>query len=403
MKRLLKLLKFFLLTVLIVAVLGVAFIYAGHKFIFPVPYSSTTTIPDIRSGGFCLGVNCQPSVLTFNTFIPVFASQIKNYNQIAPSLWPNNRVVNLYAVVQSIENETSCIISPEGKITSLTSSELRKICAIRPKYNIGFAPFTNDSIKGVYLALSEDALKNRLEYQKYQYLGTYDLLLTYSHEMFHLYEQDKNWETPQIIYNRARNPGLDNIEARTERRLITNLILKAAAATQPERDSIILQTLSNYRKYKSDYPDDYRAARYFDRIEGTAHYYEVVSSLYSAYPQYIDSKEKLVEAMRILAAGSNPKPYREPGIIAESYILGVWAGFLLDEILANNSQWKTEIMENPELTPLDILFRQFQDTILPSPIIASPDIKSEVLLAIKNEKDKSVAPGIFRMLYQLIF
>lgn len=401
---LLKFLKYSLFTIIILIVLGLAFIYAGHKYIFPIPFSATTTISDIKSEGFCLGVNCQPRTITASEFIPAFANQIKNYNQVAPSLWPQNHVVNLYAAVQSIESGSTWLISPNGDTRSLTKNELIALCPSRPKYNIGFAPFRNDSIQGVYLALSEDALKNVLEYQQYQYLGTYDLLLTYSHEMFHSYEQDKNWKTPQTIDNRSRNPGFDNPKARVERHLITKLLLNsAAAATQPERDSLILQSISNYQKYKNDYPNDYNAARYFDRIEGTAHYYEIMSSLYSAYPQQVNSKEKLIEAMRVLASGNNPKPYSEPGIITESYIIGAWTGFLLDEVQDNNNQWKTAIMEDPVLTPLDILSRQFQDFTLPSPIKASPEIENEVLSAIKKEKDKKVAPGIFRMLYQMIF
>lgn len=404
MKKFLKFLKYCFFAIAILIVLGLATIYIGHKFIFPIPYSETTTIPDIKEGGLCLGVGCQPPIKTVDAFIPAFADQLIHYNQVAPSLWPDNQVVNLYAAVQSIESGKSWLISPEGNVSSLTSEELKEICPIQPKYNIGFELCDSDSMQVVYLALSEEALNNVLEYQKYQYLGSYDLLLTYNHEMFHKMEQDQKWESPETIDNGARDPRFDQLEARTERLFIVQLLQEAMAAeTQSQRDSLILQALSNYQYYRNTFPEDYKAAQYFDRIEGTAHYYEIVSSLYSAYPEQIYSAETLHEALRLLAKSNNPKPYEEPGIVNESYVLGAWAGFLLDEVQADNSEWKTDIMQNPDLTPMDILAQQFEGMPLPDPVRPSSEIENEVKDAILAEENKQVAPGIFRLLYQLIF
>ncbi len=404
MKKILKFLKYCLYAFILLIVLGLATIYIGHKFIFPIPYSETPTIPDLKEDSLCLGVDCQPRARTVDEFIPVFANQIKHYNQIAPSLWPDNQVENLYAVVQSIETGKSWLISPEGEIKSLSTEELEKLCPIRPQYNIGFELCSGDDFQSVYLALSEEALENVLEYQKYQYLGTYDLLLTYNHEMFHKLEQDKKWESPETIENRARDDMFDNLEARAERLLISQLLQEAIAAeTESQRDSLILQALSNYQHYKDTFPEDYKAAKYFDRIEGTAHYYEIVSSLYSAYPEQINSKDTLYQALSLLAKSKNPQPYEEPGLVNESYILGAWTGFVLDEVQADNSKWKTEIMQNPDLTPLDILAQQYEGKPLPDPIKPSADLEDQVKDAILKEENKEVAPGIFRMLYQLIF
>lgn len=404
MNKFLRILAYCFIALIVLIGLGLTAIYVGHKFIFPIPYSETATIPDIRQDGFCLGVDCQPAARTVETFIPVFANQVKSYNRIAPSLWPDNQVVDLAAAVQSIETGKAWLISPEGETSSLSTEELAKLCPVRPKYNIGFELCNSDGARTVYLALSEEALGNVLEYQKYQYLGSYDLLLTYNHEMFHKLEQDKEWQSPQTIENRARDPMLDHPEARAERLLISQLLQEAVAAeTHPQRDSLILQALSNYQYYKNTWPEDYQAAKYFDRIEGTAHYYEVVSSLYSAYPAQVHSVETLTQAQRLLAQSKNPKPYAEPGIVDESYVLGAWAGFLLDQVQADNSQWKTEIMRDPDLTPLDILTQQYKGQALPSPIQPSPAINDTVNEAILKTRDKNVAPGIFRMLYQLIF
>lgn len=404
MKKFLKFLKYSAYAFILIIVLALSTIYVGHKFIFPIPFSETTTIPDIKENGFCFGVDCQNAPKSVDAFIPIFAEQIKNYHTVAPTLWPENKVVDLYVAVESIENSKSWLISPNGTAQSLSKEELMKLCPARARYNIGFTPFKNDSIQGVYLALSEEALKNVLEYQQYQYLGTYDLLLTFNHEMFHQLEQDGHWAEPETINNRSRNPMLDNIGARIERNQIYKLLLEAnATQDSTHKRSLILQVLSNYQYYQEHYPDDFKNAKYFDRIEGTAHYYEIISSLYSAYPSQIYSKETLKAALRIIAQNKNPKPYEDAGIDDESYIIGAWTGFLLDELSEDHTVWKNEIMQNAELSPLDILAQHFEGEVLPSPLQASKELEEEVRNSIQDKKDKRVAPGIFRMLYQLIF
>lgn len=404
MKRFLKFLKYAFFIFLACIVLGLAAIYIGHKLIFPVPYSETVTIPDIQKDGFCLGVNCRPHPKTAKEFIPVFAEQIKTYNQIAPSIWPDNHVTNLHLIVQSIETSKSWLISPQGKIKRLTTEELKKLSPIRSKYDVGFNPFQKDSIHGLYLALSEKGLTNVLEYEKYQYLGTYDLFLTFSHEMFHQAEQDEHWASPETISNSSRNPRLEDSEARTVRNFLFHQILDTYAVENfSERESMILQIISNYEYYKKTYPEDFRAAKYFDRIEGTAHYFEIISSLYSAYPDQINSEDSLKKALRLLAQSKAAKPYDDPGVDSESYVIGAWTGFLLDDIQQDSAEWKKEIMENPETTPLDILAEYYQEKMLPKPIIPSPEMEEKVKKAIEEKENKKVAPAIFRMLYQLIF
>lgn len=404
MKKVLKFFRNLIYTLIVIVGLVLATIFVGHKLIFTIPYSATSTIPDIQADGFCLGVNCQNSPRTVEAFIATFANQIKHYNINAPSLWPDNRVVNLHAAVESIERNKSWLISPSGEIKVLTTDELRELCPVRNRYNTGFSHFKNDTLKGVYLALSEDALGNILEYEKYQYLGSYDLLLTYNHEMFHMLEQDEKWASPDTIYNRARNIRIDDVEARIERQLIYTLLVQAYAAQTPEqRDSIVLQAISNFENYKHIHNNDFKAAEYFDRIEGTAHYYEIISALYSAYPSQIFSFETVSKALKAIARSNNPKPYEAPGLDNEGYIIGAWAGFLLDEIQDDNTQWKLQIIENPNITVLDILAQVYAENTLPEPLVASSEFIEKVENAIQEVKDKKVAPAIFRMLYQLIF
>lgn len=84
MKGLIKFFKYGLYTVIVLIVLGLAFVFVGHKYLFPIEYGETTTINDIRKDGFCFDVNCQPGASTVDEFLPQFASQVKNYNNVAP-------------------------------------------------------------------------------------------------------------------------------------------------------------------------------------------------------------------------------------------------------------------------------------------------------------------------------
>lgn len=398
-----KLLKFLLISFLVIIALFFLTIFVGHKLIFKVPHSTKATISDIKADGFCFGVGCQPEVHTVDEFLTIFSEQLKNHNAVASQLWPDNHVAGAHLVVQSIEKNRAWLFSPAGEITPLSKSEVKELCPIRPRYNVGFAPFSNDSISGMYLALSEVALTNKLEFEKYHYLGTYDLFLTYSHEMFHTDEQ-LLWNSPEEISNRARRDRMEDRDARMQRRLIIDLLFEAnAAETAEQRDSLILQTLSNYIYYSELCPEDLEAARYFDRVEGTAHYYEIIASLYAAYPQQVNSDESLRKALRILAAGNSRAAYGTPGVDSESYTLGAWACMLLDLVQKDNQEWKRTIMEQGELTPLDILLMEFADSELPAPRKATDKDEAELENAIAETENKKVAPAIFRMLYQLVF
>lgn len=104
-----------------------------------------------------------------------------------------------------------------------------------------------------------------------------------------------------------------------------------------------------------------------------------------------------------MAQSNNPKPYEDPGIDSESYIIGACAGFLLDELQEDNTMWKKQIMESPDLTPLDILAQSFEGEALPHAVNPTKELQDKVIASIQDKKDKKVAPQIFRMLYQLIF
>lgn len=400
MKTLIKIIKFlfFGFIGLILFVLGG--IYIGHKFIFPVEKSDVPTIADIKEDGFCFGVGCQPKIETTADYIEVLADQIQRYNANAEAFWPDNRVRSQYAIVESIENKDTWLISPTGEISSLTKSELKELAPVRQPYDTGFLPFETDEIQGMYMALSEVALNNYLSFEHYQYLGTYDMFLTYSHEFFHMLEQDE-WKSPENIYNRARNERRQDLEARSIRNLLYEQVLEAVIADSNTKEQKTLEAIATYIKYKKDFAEDYKNGKYFDRVEGGARYFEIRTSLYAAYPDQIKSLEDVDRALITLAKHENTLD--EVGLISEAYAIGGWAGVLLDQLSDNPLEWKKEIEENGELSTLDLLENLYAVADLPSTNSVSDNRKQKVQEAIDLIESKSTMPAIFRMLYQLIF
>ncbi len=402
MKRLKKFLKFVLISLVVFFVLLYGTIFIGHKLLFPIEKSEHATLPDIEADGFCFGVGCQAGATTVESYMPVFAEQVKRYNEKAEIFWPDNHVTGLYALVQSIEKNRAWLVSPQGEIEEINKSRIKELSPIRPRYDTGFDLFETEDIRGVYLALSEVALKNILSYEKYFYLGTYDMLLTYTHEMFHMVEQGEHWDSPEDVSNRARSDFLDQAEMLTERNLIYRQVLNAVAEPDEQlRDSLVRQLLANYNAFQSNYPDAVKNAHYFDRIEGTAFYFELITSLYSAYPEQVYSEETLKNALRVLARHSYP--VGDVGLVSSSYPLGGWSCVLLDFLAEDKDLWKQEIMENSELTPLDILAKAYANAELPEAEKVSDEVAKEVAEAIEEVENKKVAPAIFRMLYQMLF
>lgn len=402
MKKLLKVIKYLAYTIVGFIVLVLLIIFIGHKVLFPVPFSEIQSIPDIKTQEFCFGVGCQPQATTVDEFIPVFVQQLVTYYKVASQLWPNNHVVNQYVLVQSIERNRAWLISPEGEVEKITKKEVKELAPIRARYSVGFSTFSNDTLDGVYLALSEKGLKNFLEYEKYHHLGTYDLFLTFSHELFHILEQDSRWAKPDRVVNAARNDRLYDVEARVMRTFLYSRLLNAVAEQSPEKkDELVLEVLALYHAYKESFIDDFEHGKYFDRIEGTAFYHELISSLYSSYPHQVYSTETLYQALSVIAQHSNP--YDDVGLIHSGYTIGGWTGVLLDYYQEDNNLWKTEIMENAEITPMDILANHFEHKVLPEPEQVPQDIRENVLTAIEKQENLKVAPQIFRFLYELFF
>ncbi|WP_313373631.1 hypothetical protein [Chishuiella sp.] len=405
MKKIKLFFKYFTITTVSLIVIFLGTIYVGHKYIFKDEKSEISTLKDIKSGGMCFGVNCNPQPKTEVEYINLFANQIKNYSKIAPKLWPNNKEVNQYALVESIETKKYWLINPNGNVQELSQQKIDSILPNRPKFNVGFLPFESENKQGIYLALSTEDLTNVLTFQKYFHLGTYDLFITYSHELFHILNQDKNqdWKKSDEINNKDRFVDVKNIKARSKRNLLYSLVLDAVSET----DSLMkiqktLQLVSNFNDFKKTELNDYKNNLFFDRVEGSAFYYELISCLYVGYPNTVKSEDSLYKSLSLMA--SKLDRYDDGIIGTETYWINGWTGVLLDQLNKQNTdQWKLELMSNPNNNSLEILANQFSDNsiIKPAPLKISKEREKKVKEIIENNENN--LSNVFRFLYEIFF
>lgn len=403
MKKIFKFLKIACITIVSIIVLFLLIVYIGHRFIFKPETSDKPTIADIKADGFCFGAGCQTQAKTTEEYIKIFAQQIKIYNTLAPQLWPNNAVTGQSVVVESIEHDQSWLIGPDGSFKTIDKEKLETIVPSRPRFSVGFAPIDNGTINGIYLALSEADLKNVLSFQKYPHLGNYDLFITYSHELFHIKEQDKKWVKPDVVKNSKRSERLEDLDARAKRQLMYQQILSAVATTDSvQKKQMALEAIATFNEYKQSSKDDYYNSQYFDRIEGTAFYYELISSLYSAYPQQVKSPETLNKALTVLAKNLNT--YEDVGVVIEGYWLGGWTCVLLDQLYADNKdEWKKQLMQSSNASPLQLLTDKLSNETLPQAKSITQQDKDKITQVIKSIDGGSRAKNVFKFLYEMIF
>ena len=76
------------------------------------------------------------------------------------------------------------------------------------------------------------------------------------------------------------------------------------------------------------------------------------------------------------------------GVIDEAYMIGAFTGVLLDML---GIDWKTQLMNDPMLTPMEILYQNFKDETLPEPKQATQSEINEVLVKMRERKDGIIA------------
>jgi len=386
------LIKLLLITVVSLAAGVFGGVYLGHKVIYPIATSSVPTIEALTDGTLTLGVQAhltQPA--TIDEYIPILAKQIKRYNEVAPDLWPDNALINQSAVVEDIKKKRFWLISPDGVATSITRKEALDFGFSRNAYTGGFSFYEG----GMYLAVSEEDLTNYLLWQQYLHLGTFDSILFLTHEGFHAKEQSK-WQTMDVINNRDRNSFLENTPARAKRDLLQKQLMKAVR--EPDDTQLVLEALATYVDWKNEFPDDYENSLYFDRIEGTANYYELITGLYTGYPDQINSRENLHHALALLATREDV--YLRHGLVRESYTIGIFSCVLLDKL---DNNWKEQLMNDPEATPIEMLFQYYKDKTLPLPQQLTQSEIETIALVIQQPIENRGMPLLLKTLYDILF
>jgi hypothetical protein len=391
LKRVLKI-SLIIIVFLVLFVYGSVFL--GHKVIFKEEMSNVPTIQAATNDTFIFGPqahSAQPG--TIDDYILLLAKQIKRYNEVAPTLWPDNAVVNQSAIVEGLRSGKFWLIAPDGTVTPLSKDDVKSYGMIRNAYVGGFSFFDG----GMYLAVNEEHLTNYLQWQKYLHLGTYDAFLSLAHEGFHRLEQGSSkWQIKSDAPNRERNEFSKDTPARAKRALLQKQLLRAVS--EPGDTRLILDALATYADYKAKFPGDYKNSLYFDRIEGTAYYYELISGLYSGYPDQVRSKDDLGRALTLLATREDI--YVWHGLVAEGYIIGGFSSVLLDRLEVD---WKERLMSDPEATPLEILYQHFKNESLPLPQRLTQAVIDAADDKIQNSNKNRIISKLFRLLYDILF
>ncbi|MDR2167477.1 MAG: hypothetical protein LBE35_06490 [Clostridiales bacterium] len=311
---------------------------------------------------FVLGIDAHEiHATTVDEFLHVFATQLATYNENAYWLWPGNGVIDQFAVLEDTDRGLFWFFYPDGAFREMPLSEVDEL---------GIMPGGGDEFTGVrdaegnfiliHLTIDAARLNDRERIARVVHLGTHDPILWLTHEAFHVPEQTK-WAThpAEDLPNLDRRPNLENVSARLARNLLQRQLMEALQ--NPGDEGLILDALATYRRWKTDYPDDFLDAVDTDRMEGTAFYFELISGLVVGYPDIIYDWDGIHRAFEILATYEH---FRGIGLVSESYSAGGFAAAILSRL---DLGWKEVLMADPDATPLSLLYDHFAGRELPPP------------------------------------
>jgi hypothetical protein len=304
---------------------------------------------------------------------------------------PDSAVTDQSVILEEINSRRFWLISPDGAVTVLQEDEALAYGFYRSNYFGGFDPYDG----GMYLAVAENDLTNYLLFEKYLHIGTSDAFITFTHESFHMKEQAK-WAMPESVPNEMREEFLENTNARAKRALLQRQLLKAINGQADWQ--LILDAVATYEDYKVQFPDDYNYSVFTDRDEGTAYYYELVSSLYAAYPAQINSSEDLYRALALLATREDI--YVDTGLVAEGYNVGGFACILMDML---GYDWKEQLMNDADATPIEMLAESVRGETLPPAAQLTQEEIGAVSERIRKMEEGGGPSFLFKYLYELLF
>lgn len=408
MKKFGKFLKWFLIIIVgFVAVLYLA-TFVGHKVLFKPAATTTPTAKAVGTGDFKFGVQTQKQAKTSAEYVKVLAKQVKNYNQRISTYWPNNPETNQYVITQDIDTNKVWMISPNGEVKTIPTKDLKKYhIETTIKTNGQWSPFKGNGISGAFLTIAPESLNNYYQFQKYYYLGTYDTFITYSHELFHSVTQDR-WAKSTLGNKDSYERPDDTLGRRYRMQLMQQLAKAISSTNDSDREAYTKAALATYKAYQKNNKADYKATMYWDRMEGTAYYYELKTSLYAAYPTKINSDSDVYKAVGVILKNDNVA-YRDTGAVAEGYNIGGYASFLLDMLAVKNGQnvddWKNQIETEGNTTPLTLLEKQYEGQTLPKAekIPSKAELTKWMAAKDKISPESTGAQNIFGLLYSMLY
>lgn len=368
-----------------------------HTQLKPQP---TTSAFLLENEEFRIGHGTKPQPATLDDYVQQTASQIGKFNKRAESFWPGTSFDGAVVYFISNDRKNAWKVEYDGSYTKVENVKSVPRHGSVLGYEMEFFPLRVeiDGVKGMVIVISQDALLDQKSYEKYTHLGTYDPLLTYIHEGFHLFAQDGDrWENADVS-TAIRENALDNLEAR-KLRTYTLKLLSRALQDEENRDLYMKQAVKLHQEYKTTFVKEYERVRYFERIEGTASYYEVVASLQVSYPETIHETNY---AKAVALWSTHRRPEEVLGASHEAYELGILAGVLLD-LKSDPSEWKEKIERDPETTPMDLIEGLYTKEELDE--VDVPEISEEFALSLLEPIDRgqAVKNNLLGFLYHVFF
>lgn len=235
-------------------------------------------------------------------------------------------------------------------------------------------------------------------------LSGLDRLMTFTaHENFHNVDQDpKNpvhQHTQECRWHKgshfARGLSANEGEVSLLRQQLMNALYKAYQAPKgsQERERGLAQVRGWSEKFAGQYPDEFAQLRGVDRIEGTAEYVGMMSSIIGSLGCEPDQSQKHKLILEHLKDRFTPMVQ---SVDQQSYFIGAVFGLLLDDLEVDS--WKEQVMTT-EASPLD-LFLELSPKLPPaaqtlarnSAIDDSQAIEEDVNNCMSEEVKKAVDP-----------
>jgi len=336
--------------VFMVPVLLMVGIYAYyHIQLKPQPSTSTVLLED---NDFRIGHATKTQPESLDDYVRLAASQIGKFNQMSSAFWPGTSFEGTVVYFISNDRKYAWKVEYDGSYTKIENVKSVPRYGSVMGYEMEFFPLgiETDGVKGMVIVISQDALLDQASYEKYTHVGMYDPLLTYIHEGFHVFAQDSDRWHDADVSTAIRENALDNLEAR-KLRTYTVKLLSQALQDEENRDLYMKQAVKLHQAYKTTFAKEYERVRYFERIEGTASYYEVVASLQTSYPETINITNY---AKAVALWTTIRRPENILGASHEAYELGTLAGVLLD-LKTDPLEWKRKIETDPMATPMELI------------------------------------------------